>query len=360
MKSAIYPFSADPIHNGHVNNIERILEMGIADSVLVAIGKNIEKRGGYLFSDKERLMISKQALKKFGGKVKVELFEGLLAHYAGMKKTNVIVRGLRNNLDFEKEQTMAEFNRSYGLETLMLPAPRDVFNISSTTIKEIVSNGGLVYEYVPAVAKQALEEKMQNITLIGVTGNTGSGKSTLCKKLSGVSVVDADKLIHKIYQISESVKEDLKKTFGGKIFKAGKVDRAKLAEIIFNDSMSRNKLVDILRIPFKIALEEAMKDMKGIVLLDCAYIVEYGLLPVVNNNVILTTCSEEEKIKRNKRARQILEVQMPERMLEQEIRRKQKEENYGNLLKVDTEKKINYDQIVKHLSKWRILPFSQK
>ena len=113
MKSAIYPFSADPIHNGHVNNIGRILEMGIADEVLVAIGKNIEKRGGYLFSDKERLMISKRALKKFGGKVKVELFEGLLAHYAGMKKTNVIVRGLRNNLDFEKEQTMAEFNRSY-------------------------------------------------------------------------------------------------------------------------------------------------------------------------------------------------------------------------------------------------------
>lgn len=356
MKSAIYPFSADPIHNGHVNNIARILEMGIADEVLVAIGKNIEKRGGYLFSDKERLMITKQALKKFGSKVKVELFEGLLAHYAGEKKSDVIVRGLRNNLDFEKEQTMAEFNRSYDLETLMLPAPKAMFNISSTTIKEIVAHGGLVYEYVPAVAKQALEEKVQDVTLIGVTGNTGSGKSTLCKKLKGVSVVDADKLIHKIYQRNENVKDDLKKEFGGKVFKAGKVDRAKLADIIFNDSMGRNKLAEILRIPFKIALEQEMKDMKGVVLLDCAYIVEYGLLPVVNYNIVLTVCSDEERFKRNKKARQIAEAQMPQKMLEAEIRRIQKEENFGNFLKINTENKINFEQTIKRLSKWRILP----
>ncbi|MFH1536754.1 MAG: pantetheine-phosphate adenylyltransferase, partial [Patescibacteria group bacterium] len=282
MKTAIYPFSADPIHNGHIYNIGKILESGLFDQVYVAIGKNYEKNRKYLFSDAEKVEITKKALKNFGGKVKVEAFNGLLVHYANKKHTNIIIRGSRNNTDFEEEQTMAEFNKSYGLQTYIIPAPKDVFNISSTTIKAIVGNGGLVHEYVPVNIKQALEEKLLGITLIGVVGNTGSGKTSLCSALrkasQELSVIDVDKLIHEIYQKNKLVQEDLKKVFGNKVFTKNKLDKKKLGNLIFNDSLLRQKLANILEIPFKVSLEEKLKDLKGLVLLDCAYLVEYDLL----------------------------------------------------------------------------------
>ncbi|MFH1536878.1 MAG: pantetheine-phosphate adenylyltransferase [Patescibacteria group bacterium] len=355
MKTAIYPFSADPIHNGHIYNIGRILESGLFDRVYVAIGKNYEKNRQYLFGDAEKVEITKKALKKFGGKVKVEAFDGLLVHYANKKHTNIIIRGSRNNTDFEEEQTMAEFNKSYGLQTYIIPAPKDVFNISSTTIKAIVGNGGLVHEYVPVNVKQALEEKLLGITLVGVVGNTGSGKTSLCKKLKGVSVIDVDKLIHEIYQKNKLVNQDLQDVFGGKIFIKNKLDKKKLGSLIFNDSLSRQKLANILEIPFKVALEEKLTDLKGLVLLDCAYLVEYDLLSVVNNNIILLTCSNEEKIKRNKRAEEILQAQFDDKKLEQEIKAKIKKDSYGNLLKINTENKIDFNKIAKHLKSWQIL-----
>ncbi|MBU0670536.1 pantetheine-phosphate adenylyltransferase [Patescibacteria group bacterium] len=351
---AIYPFSADPIHNGHINNIERVLETGLFDEVLVGIGKNYEKETKYLFSDEERLEITKKSLQHLGKRVKVELFEGLLAHYADKNGCSIIIRGLRNNTDFEQEQTMAEFNKAYGLTTFTIPAPKNIFNISSTTIKSIVSNGGLVHEYVPINVKQALEEKLLGVTLVGVTGNTGSGKTTLCKKM-GVNFIDVDKLIHEIYQKSNKVKNDLKNEFGGKVFSGGKVDRKKLGNLIFTDTLAREKLANILQVPFKIKLEESFQGLEGIVLLDCAYLVEYDLLSIVNNNVILMTCSDGEKIKRNKKAENILGVQYDDKKLEDEIRIRIKQDYAGNLLKINSEKNINYSEILKRLKKWNIL-----
>ncbi len=360
MKSAIYPFSADPIHNGHIYNIERILESGMVEKLYVAIGRNYEKNRQYLFDNKERLKIIKQALKRFGKQVEVEIFEGLLVHYANKKHTNIIIRGSRNNTDFEQEQVMAEFNKQYDLQTFIIPAPKDVFTISSTTIKAIVTNGGLVHEYVPTYVKQALEEKTLDITLIGVTGNTGSGKTDLCKKLStldkSIDVIDADKLIHQIYNKHDLVKQALKSEFGNKVFTKQAVDRKKLGKLIFNDALSKQKLANILQTPFKISLEEQLKNLTGIVLLDCAYLAEYNLLSVVNNNLVLLTCSDETKVKRNKAAAQILSNQFNNKKLEEIIKKKQSTDCYGNLLKINSEKTINYQQILKRLQRWRILP----
>lgn len=360
MKTAIYPLSADPIHNGHIDNIKRILKMDRFDTLYVAIGKNYVKKPQYLFTDQEKLQITKQALKKFPAtKIKVEVFDGLLAHYAKKKNTNIIIRGLRNSADFENEQLMAEFNRSYHLETLMLPAKKDTFNISSTTIKSIVSNSGLVNEFVPLVIKQALEEKLLKINLIGVTGNIGSGKTTICKKLSAlkkdINFIEVDRLIKNLYKSSEEVRENVKNIFGANIYKGKNINRKKLALTIFNDSGMRRELVEILRTPFKIALEEEIKNLKGLVLLDCAYLAEYDLLPFVNNNVIFLTCKDQAKIARNKNAESVLKIQFPDKALKFEIKQQQKKAAYGNLLQINTEKPINYRQVLAHLDKWHIL-----
>lgn len=365
MPNAIYPLSADPIHNGHINNIKKLKDLHIFDYIFVAIGRNYEKRAKYLFSDQEKLAITKMALAHLNHEgtknteVKVELFHGLLAHYAKNKNTNIIIRGSRNSSDFESEQTMAEFNKAYDLHTFIIPAPKNTFNISSTTIKAIVENGGLVHEYVPPVIKQALEEKILGITLIGVTGNTGTGKTSFCKKISQINknfhYLEVDKLIKELYKNNLAVQESVKNAFGKNIYNKNIINSKKLAEIIFSDTLKRLKLAEILRIPFKISLEEKMKNLHGLVLIDCAYLVEYDLLPIINNNIILLKCSNEIKQKRNKNADEIREVQYSEKQLKTEIIKQQKETAYGNFLEINTEKKISYPQIITRLKQWQIL-----
>jgi pantetheine-phosphate adenylyltransferase len=354
MKTAIYPFSADPIHNGHINNIKRLNELNVFNKIFVAIGRNYEKKTKYLFSDQEKLLIAKKALAPLGRNVTIEVFHGLLVHYAKKKNTNIIIRGARNSGDFEVEQNMAEFNKAYGLNTFIIPAPKNVFNISSTTIKAIVENGGLVHEYVPPAVKQALEEKILGITLIGVTGNTGAGKTSFCKKLAqinkNISYIEIDKLIKEIYKDNLEVQEKIKIAFSKNIYQKNNINRKKLAQIIFSDSLKRLELVEILRTPLKIALEEKIKNLQGLILVDCAYLTEYDLLPMVNNNIVLLTCSEATKQQRNKNASRIKEAQYTEKQLRLAIKSQQQ-----NFLEINTEKKINYREIIKRLQQWQIL-----
>lgn len=361
MSSAIYPLSADPIHNGHINNIKKLKELNIFNNIYIAIGRNYEKRTKYLFTDTEKLAITQKALIFLGSSVVAEVFTGLLAHYAKKRNTNIIIRGSRNSNDFESEQIMAEFNKAYGLHTFIIPAPKNTFNISSTTIKAIVENGGLVHEYVPSVIKQALEEKILGITLIGVTGNTGSGKTSFCKKLFQINkkihYLEVDKLIKELYKNNLAVEQAVKKTFGQNIYSKKEINRKKLAQIIFSDAVKRLALVEILRTPLKIALEEKIQNLKGIILIDCAYLAEYNLLPLVNNNVVLLTCSDKIKQKRNKNAHKIREAQYTEKQLRLAIKEQQKIAGYGNFLEINTENNINYLQIAARLKQWQILHF---
>lgn len=359
MLKAIYPLSADPIHNGHLSNIERLLKLGFIDKLYVAIGKNYEKKTKYLFTDQEKLLITKKALAKFNKQVTVELFDGLLSHYAKKRDADLIIRGCRHNSDFENEQVIAEFNKSYGLTTLILPAPKDTFTLSSTMIKAIVENGGLAHEFVPLVIKQALEEKLLNITLIGVTGNTGAGKTNFCQKLASLdknfSSLSVDKLIKNLYRENSKVQLNVKNVFGKNIYKKNEIDRKKLASIIFTDQTKRMGLVEILRTPFKMALEESLKSLHGYVLVDCAYLAEYNLLAMVNNNVVSLYCSDKKRIQRNKNAALVKEAQYSREQLKEAIKKSQQKENFGNLLEVNSEKDINYPAIAERLKQFRIL-----
>jgi len=49
----------------------------------------------------------------------------------------IIIRGVRNTKDFEYEQKIADYNRSVnGLETIYIPCPPDLRDMSSTKIRE--------------------------------------------------------------------------------------------------------------------------------------------------------------------------------------------------------------------------------
>ena len=157
-KVAIYPGSFDPITYGHIDIIERSLE--IFDKVIIAIADNMEKRA--LFSIEERLQMAKNIFKD-SPNVIVDSFKGLLVDYVAKTNAKVILRGLRATSDFEYEFQMASMNRSLNthLDTLFMMTSKDYFFVSSRTIKEVAKLGGGVEGLVPDLVVRRLKEKFK-------------------------------------------------------------------------------------------------------------------------------------------------------------------------------------------------------
>jgi pantetheine-phosphate adenylyltransferase len=155
---AIYPGSFDPITYGHIDIIERGLE--IFDKVILAIAENEEKRP--LFSVEDRLRMVRSFFKD-DPNVIVDSFKGLLVDYVAKTNAKVILRGLRATSDFEYEFHMASMNRSLNthLDTLFMMTSKDYFFVSSRTIKEVARLGGAVEGLVPDLVVRRLKEKFK-------------------------------------------------------------------------------------------------------------------------------------------------------------------------------------------------------
>ncbi len=153
---AIYPGSFDPLHNGHVDIIQR--GSRLFDRIVVAILLNIEKSP--LFTVEERVSIVREVFQGYPN-VEVDTFDGLLVEYARRKDAGVIVRGLRAVSDFEYEMQMALMNRNLNpaVETVFMMPSETYTYVSSRIVKEVVALGGTVTNLVPSIVESRLREK---------------------------------------------------------------------------------------------------------------------------------------------------------------------------------------------------------
>jgi len=84
--------------------------------------------------------------------------------------------------------------------------------------------------------------KAEKKPIIGIVGGLCSGKSTVAAEFAklGCKVIDADKIAHELLQ-KKAVRERIVSLFGRTILdSAGKIDRSKLAEIVFADGRGRS------------------------------------------------------------------------------------------------------------------------
>jgi pantetheine-phosphate adenylyltransferase len=153
---AIYAGTFDPITHGHVDVIERAIQL--FDKVIVAIGANSRKMP--LFSLAERVNLAKEVLSAYP-KVEVAGFDTLLLEFAKKHQANVILRGLRTVTDFDYEFQLASMNRHMNpqIETLFLMPSENHMCISSGLVREIAMLQGDVSGFVPAVVAWALQNK---------------------------------------------------------------------------------------------------------------------------------------------------------------------------------------------------------
>ncbi|NTV67662.1 MAG: pantetheine-phosphate adenylyltransferase [Chlorobaculum sp.] len=156
-RKAIYPGTFDPFTNGHLDVLERALN--IFEHVDVVLAENSQKQT--LFTVDERLDMIREVVRDIPNVQVDVLHDGLLADYARQVGANAIVRGVRQVKDFEYEFQMSLLNRHlYPEVTTVFLMPNVKYTyVASTIIREVAMLGGDVSKFVHPFVLDKLSEK---------------------------------------------------------------------------------------------------------------------------------------------------------------------------------------------------------
>lgn len=160
-RTALYAGSFDPVTNGHVDVVRGAARL--VDRLVLAIGLHPGKAP--LFSIEERFAMLAETC---GPVAQAEncavaciTFDGLVVEAARREGATLLIRGLRDGVDFDYEMQMAGMNGVMAPEisTVFLPASPLVRPITATLVRQISGMGGEVSAFVPAAVAQRLKVK---------------------------------------------------------------------------------------------------------------------------------------------------------------------------------------------------------
>jgi len=141
--------------------------------------------------------------------------------------------------------------------------------------------------------------------IIGLTGGTGSGKSTIAAiaKKHGAAVIDADMVARKVVEPGHEALREIVDYFGKDIlFESGELNRKKLGDIVFSD---REKLKQLNHITHKYIREEINKEIEILenkseynnIIIDAAVLIESNLHNICDE-IWVVTANKEERLQR--------------------------------------------------------------
>lgn len=119
--------------------------------------------------------------------------------------------------------------------------------------------------------------------IIGITGSSGAGKSTICEILQkeyNVKIINADKIAKRLSCKGTSYINEIIEKFGKDIVdEKGELKRKKLAQIIYNNSDKRKELNNCTFKYIKKEIEEEIKEIEKneIIIIDAPLLFECGL-----------------------------------------------------------------------------------
>lgn len=137
--------------------------------------------------------------------------------------------------------------------------------------------------------------------LIGITGNIGTGKSTVAGMLAelGVEVIDADMVAHEVMRAGAPAHARIVETFGpGILAPDGEIDRARLGALVFADPAALARLEAIVHpailetIRLRIAASRA-----AVVVVEAIKLIEAGMADGYDS-LWVTTCRPEQQVRR--------------------------------------------------------------
>ncbi len=153
--------------------------------------------------------------------------------------------------------------------------------------------------------------------VIGVTGGIGTGKSTVCAMFQdcGGRLIDTDRIVHWEMAHNPEMIQRIARAFGPGVLRDRRVDRSRLADIVFKEETKRRLLESIIHpvvwahIQGRMRQEGAKEDCW---ILDIPLLFETGWQRRMDATVVVTA-SERTQVQR---ARQRL------RLSEEEVRRR--------------------------------------
>jgi pantetheine-phosphate adenylyltransferase len=141
----LFPGSFDPITLGHEDVINRATK--IFDKVIVAVAEDNNKNS--LLTLEQRLELVSEIYQD-NPKVETVSFSGLTVEFAQTRDANIILRSIRNTIDFESELQLAKMNQTIAssIETIFIAPSNDYQFISSTLVRQIHQLGGKMDAFV--------------------------------------------------------------------------------------------------------------------------------------------------------------------------------------------------------------------
>ena len=100
--------------------------------------------------------------------------------------------------------------------------------------------------------------------LVALTGGIGSGKSLAAEYFAacGAEVIDFDQIARDVVERGSEGFEEILVRFGDEVLREGNLDRAKLAEIVFNDDIARKDLEAITHPKIRAAFEAYVSELE--------------------------------------------------------------------------------------------------
>ena len=143
-KIIVYSGSFDPATYGHLDLINRTLDMFKDYKVLIAVLDEIYNQNS---------------------RIEIASFTGLLVNFMKERNINIILRGLRAVSDFEYELKLAHTNRNIGenIETIFMMPKEEYSYISSSMVRELAYLGGSVKKFVHPVVEKHLFKIYKNL-----------------------------------------------------------------------------------------------------------------------------------------------------------------------------------------------------
>lgn len=303
--------SADPVHFGHLDLLERAAAK--CGELVVLVANNDRKLGSYAFTLDERTAMVERAARERGiGNVRVVGSSGLLVDVYLREGCDCLFRGVRNEKDIDFEEEQAVLNRMIlpTLEIDFIQADPKLKLVSSTMVKIFVQLQLDVDRFVPMFVKQALEERLLGQYRITVTGGIAVGKSWVAAELARLARdagaqathVNVDQLLRDLYDEpsngAQQVRDKLASCLGDAILTPDRrgVDRKRLAEALFvSGAEGPRQFVTDLTMPHVARnYRAALAPLKGLVVVEWAQTAEMDMGAWTNNNVVVVGSETRE------------------------------------------------------------------
>lgn len=282
-QKGLLALSADPITYGHLDLVRRAGER--CDLLLVMVSSNPDK--GYVLKAEERLKLTTKVVADFCPEINVTVFltEDIMTDVFLKQGCDVVFRGARDVQDVEYEALQTTYHNlvlpGIADKTVILAADPNLVHIQSTAIRHFARKHLDVTSMVPVAVQARLWRRMHSQKVLGITGNSGVGLTTVAQGIQKILV--ANSLPCTIIDLAELAVAVKKDTSPGCVALQAKL----AAGTVFLGVDPEAQAVWLCLL--NQAYREAISKVEGIVLVVGFELLEYELLHWVNNNILRIT-----------------------------------------------------------------------